>query len=395
MLSLAKTLEDVLKKVCFVAPSPTGGVYELLTGQEPTDLKGPDIHVLILVQGLKEHNWKPCVIVRTDGKTEIEVVDNVEVIRIHRDTYRVEILNILLELLRLWNAMRQARAAIYVHRCCTPGAAGLFCWVAGKKFIYEIASDVLLERKLPNERLKHLVAGSSSTKYILASVGNWLDIKLANIVTVHNHQQLGMLQKNFGKEGVLVNKPVSLSNRKAPIKVNPPIVLWVGEIARVKQPELFLALAEAIPSVRFQMIGGPGQDTRYSDSIKQAAERIPNLDFLGFVPFVQINEYFSLASLLINTSIFEGYPPHAFLQAWMNYTPVASLGDNSDEILSKNHIGIHSITFEQLVDDVRMMLGDETARVRMGVNGRNYVEREHDLSNVIIRYIELFTNLAT
>jgi glycosyltransferase involved in cell wall biosynthesis len=237
---------------------------------------------------------------------------------------------------------------------------------------------------------------SSSTKYILASVGNWLDIKLADTVIVHNHQQLEMLQKNFGKEGVLVKKPILISDRKAPIKAIPPIVLWVGQTGfRSKQPELFLALAEAIPAVRFQMIGGPGQNTRYSESIKQAAERIPNLDFRGFVPFVQTTKYFSAASLLINTSMFEGYPTHAFLQAWMNYTPVISLGDNSDEMLSRHQIGIHSNTFEQLVDDVKKMLGDETARARIGVNGRNYVEQEYDLSSVIIRYIKLFTYLAT
>ena len=45
----------------------------------------------------------------------------------------------------------------------------------------------------------------------------------------------------------------------------------------------------------------------YYDGIKEEAERIPNLEFVGFVPYPDVNEYFNNASLLVNTSSVEGF----------------------------------------------------------------------------------------
>jgi glycosyltransferase involved in cell wall biosynthesis len=76
----------------------------------------------------------------------------------------------------------------------------------------------------------------------------------------------------------------------------------------VKQPELFLKLAEAIPEARFQMIGGHSSNQEYCDRIRDVVGRISNLEFLGVVPFDEIDEYFNRASILVNTSMFEGFP---------------------------------------------------------------------------------------
>jgi glycosyltransferase involved in cell wall biosynthesis len=167
----------------------------------------------------------------------------------------------------------------------------------------------------------------------------------------------------------------------------------VGAMAEVKQPELFVRLAEAIPEVRFQMIGGHSGNQEFYDRIKDATKRISNFEFLGVIPFDEINEYFSRASILVNTSMFEGFP-HAFIQAWMHYVPVVSLNADPDELLCKNGLGFHSKTFGQLIEDVKTLLKDETLREEMGVNGRKYVEREHDITNIIREYIKLFNSIG-
>jgi glycosyltransferase involved in cell wall biosynthesis len=178
-----------------------------------------------------------------------------------------------------------------------------------------------------------------------------------------------------------------------PEKAKPPVVLWVGAMAEVKQPELFVKLAEAIQEARFQMLGGSSGNKELYDTLKEQSKRILNFEFLGVIPFDEINEYFSQASILANTSMFEAYPPHAFLQAWMNYTPIVSLGDNSEEILCRYNMGFHSKTFDQLIEDVKILLKDEKLREEMGVNGRKYVEREHDLTHIVGEYIKLFDRI--
>lgn len=168
-------------------------------------------------------------------------------------------------------------------------------------------------------------------------------------------------------------------------------------MAAVKQPELFLKLARAIPQGTFQMVGGYSpaskQELDTYNQIREDSQRIPIFSASGYIPFDQIGEYFSRAALLVNTSGIEGFP-YAFIQAWMNYTPVVSLNSDPDEIICRHNLGFHSKTFEQLVQDVKTLLENEPLRQQMGENARQYVEENHDIKNIVNQYVEVFNELV-
>ena len=372
-------------KICFIAPS----AYPLLSGENAKNVLGPDVHQVILANELIKYNFKVTFIAHNEGGTPIEYINGIEVINIHEDVYRLKILNIVLKVFRIWNAMRKANAHIYVYRGGTVGAFSPFCRLMKKKFILQISSDALVSGELIDRKKRF-----NRFSGIVTSGCYWVDIKLADVIIVQSEYQREVLKKNFGEEGLLIKKPFPLTERRIPEKAKPPIVLWVGAMAEVKQPELFLKLAEAIPEVRFQMIGGHSGKQEFYDGIKEKSKRIPNLEFLGVIPFNEVNEYFSQATILVNTSMFEAYPPHAFLQAWMNYTPVVSLGDNSDEITCRYNMGFHSKTFNRLIEDVKTLLKDEALMEEMGMNGRKYIEREHDLTHIVREYIKLFNRIG-
>ena len=370
------------KNICLVAP----GAYPLLAGKNPKNIIGPDIHSFLLAKELMKHDFKITFI--TFNKEEVisvDYIDGIEIIKIHDDAYRLRILYIISKVFRIWGAMRTAKAHIYFHAGGITGPVSLFCRVMNKKFIYGIASDALVNRGLIPRKIK----GFNRSKFSLGTFGNWLDIKLADAIIVQNKYQREMLKKNFGKDGILIKMPFPLTKGKMPEKANPPIVLWVGSMAKVKQPELFVKLAEAIPEAGFQMSGGHSGNQELYDKMKDAAGRISNLEFLGVVPFNEIDEYFGRASVLVNTSMFEGFP-NAFIQAWMHYVPVVSLNADPDELLCENGLGVCSKGFDQLVEDVKILLNNEALREEMGVNGRRYVEREHDVTKIISKYIEIF-----
>ena len=73
--------------------------------------------------------------------------------------------------------------------------------------------------------------------------------------------------------------------------------------------------------------------------------------------------------------------------------PVVSLHSDPDEIIGKYKLGFHSKTFQQLTEDVRTLLKDKQLREEMGRNGRKYVEKEHDITKVVPRYLEVFNRL--
>jgi glycosyltransferase involved in cell wall biosynthesis len=373
-------------KICFVA---LAYAYSLLTGKNPKKVVGPDVHQVILARELLKYGFKITFITYDEGGAPVEYIDGIEIIKIHNSTYRLNLLNTVLKIFRVWNAMRKANALIYYHAGGMAGVVSPFCKLIRRKYIYEIASDALVNRVPVTKKIKEF----KRSLFRLGTFGNWLDIKLADTIIVQSEYQKRMIKKNFSKDGVVIKMPFPLSRREITEKANPPIVLWVGGMAEVKQPELFLKLAEAIRVGRFQMIGGhsAGNQALY-DKIKEGSKRISNFEFFGVIPFDEINEYFSRASILVNTSMFEGFP-HAFIQAWMHYVPVVSLNADPDELICEKRLGFHSKTFNQLVEDVKTLLKNEDLRKQMGENSRQYVENEHNITNIIREYIKVFEHL--
>ena len=76
-----------------------------------------------------------------------------------------------------------------------------------------------------------------------------------------------------------------------------------------------------------------------------------------------------------------------------NYVPVASLNADPDELICKNEMGFHSKTFDPLVEDVKTLLNNEALGEEIGMNGRKYVDREHDITKNILGYIEVFEHI--
>lgn len=370
------TMSKMPPKVCFVSLSS----YPTLTEKNLGYVGGAEVQQVFLAKELVKHSYKVSFITYGDEQTSTEYVGDIEVIKVYRqeDASR---LSLVTKVRSIWKAMRKANADIYFHEAGAAGVVSLFCFLQRKKFIQYIPSDANVSKELafPNWRFYHRIA-------------NRLDIKRANAVVAQSEFQKEMLEKNFGRESNIIKNAFPLPAREMPQKTNPPVILWVATIGEVKQPELFLKLAEAVPEASFQMIGGGGNDLELYNKVKKSSTKITNLDFLGFVPFHIINEYFERASIFINTSKIEGFP-NTFIQAWMNYTPVVSLNSDPDEIICKYRLGFHSKTFDQLVKDTRTLLQNPSLRKELGENGRRYVEKEHNISNVVDSYIEIFNKL--
>jgi len=371
-------------KICIVAL----GAYPLFSNIPPINIIGPDVQQSILARELKRHDFDISIIVYGIGKPSIEFSGGIELIKIPEVKLKFRNLNILIKSLLIWNGMRKSKANIYLQPGGIPGVLSIYCKLFGKKYVYRNASDALVNRKLVTRTIREF----SKSSITIGNFGYWLDMKLADAIIVQNMYQQLMLKKHFKKDGFLIK---SIHQQKATYsKVNPNIVLWVGSIAEVKQPEIFLNLARTLPDVKFQMIGGHSSSNEgFYKIIRDKAKNIDNLEFLGVVPFENVDKYFGQASILVNTSIFEGFP-NAFIQAWMHFVPVVSLNANPDNIISKYSLGYHSKYFDQMVRDVQTLLNNSALREKMGINGRIYFEREHDVSKNVAKYIKIFCDLV-
>ena len=373
-------------KICFVAPS----AYSILTESNLKNVIGPDIHQIILAKQLRKLGYDVVILTYAESEPRVEYIEGLQLIKIQNKWPNTPVIKLISKIFMIWNSTRLADADIYYIRGGMLGIVSPLCRMLRKKVIYSIASDALVDRSLITRKIKEFDRSWLNS----VNIGNWLDIKLANVVIVQSDYQKAMLYQNYRRKSTLIRTHYPVPKIDAVKKSEPPRILWVGSMAEVKQPELFLCLAKKVPEANFCMVGGAHPNNqKYYDRIKQACTEIPNLEFLGVVPFNEIGKFYCNASILVNTSMFEGYP-HAFIQAWACLTSVISLQCNPDNILLKHDIGLYSKTFDQLVADVKELINNKQRRDELARNGRRYVEEFHDINKVIYNYIDMFENMG-
>jgi glycosyltransferase involved in cell wall biosynthesis len=211
-------------------------------------------------------------------------------------------------------------------------------------------------------------------------------------IFVQNEEQARLCRDNLGRQSVLVRNIYPMPAHK-PVDPDTGRILWVSTIRGLKRPGLFLDLAEAMPDRKFRMIGGPGDGERgLFDAIKVRAASIPNLQFLGFMPFEKTEEQFDQATLFVNTSESEGFP-NTFLQAWARGIPSISFVDAGARLDGKP-VGMRIQSFAELLELVNRVSIDEAARMEEGQRCAEYVERTHSPDVIIELYEREFAALA-
>ncbi len=365
------------KNICFVSLN----AYPLLSNKNIEYIGGAEVDQFLLANELPKSSFDVTFITYSDGGDTVECFNNIRIIKAY-EREKASSLTLCSKALSLFNAMHKAKADIYFHSAGSSGIVALYCLLNNKKFIYRIPSDRDVDNKLS-------FPGEKRYRWFL----NNMDIKLADRIIAQSEYQKELLKTNFNKKSIVIKNAFPIKPIEVKKPTNRPIVLWVGTIGKVKQPELFLELVISITNADFIMIGGPGNDLEFYNKIENKAKQIPNLRFLGFIPFGEIDVYFNKASVLVNTSMFEGFS-NTFIQAWMNCVPVITLNSDPDEVVCKYKLGFHSRTFEQLVQDATEIISNKKLRNQMGINGRRYVEKEHNIKLVLENYVQLIYNLA-
>lgn len=367
-------------KICFISLT----AYSLISGKDTKNIIGPDVNIVNLAKELVKRDYNVTFLTYDEGGSKKELIDGITVLK----TYNPLKTNILVNIIILCKTIFKANSDIYFHFGGFFGILSIIPLIMGKRSVYRIASDAFVDRNIITVDTNEF----KKSKLSIDTISNYINLKFSSAIIVQTREQERKLQKY--KKKLYSNKNnFPIKNTVYKKKENPPIILWVGSIAGVKQPQIFLELAKRIPEAKFVMIGGHKNNEIFYDEIKRQAAELSNFDFMGVVEFNEIDQHFQRASMLVNTSLFEGYP-NSFIQAWNNYTPVISLNADPDEIICKFKLGFHSLTFNQLVNDVKWLLTNNDLLKDYGCNGKNYVLKEFRMEDIIDQYVRLFNKLA-
>lgn len=252
------------------------------------------------------------------------------------------------------------------------GWAAIFFKIIRKKhLIHRLASD------RDTEYVDAASSGGRRTYYLYR-----LGLKKADLIFSQTQQQQLLLKERMGfnsqvvANGFFIEKEIDTREKQ--------YILWVGRCTAIKRPELFVELARRVPSERFVMIMPPPIQVepegfrRMAAKFVEEAKSLQNMTFIDHVPFNEIQPYFNMAKLFVNTSEYEGFP-NTFVQSCLGGTPIASLKVDPDGFITKNQLGIAcDNNFEKLVEFVQG-LGSHQINF-FGAKVLEYGKKNHDIS---------------
>jgi glycosyltransferase involved in cell wall biosynthesis len=280
------------------------------------------------------------------------------------------------------DALERSNADVYFQHCAgmVTGITAWFCKKHGKPFVYFAGSD-------SDFSYRDVVMTNIRDKFLF-----FWGMKNATAIVAQNEQQAQLCRTKFQKETTVIPTAVALS-RSGGEDIDGSIV-WAGSLREIKRPDMFLELARRLPDMRFVLIGGgiPSSPS-YGREITSEAAQLPNVTVTGHIGRDELETYLDRASLLVNTSSFEGFP-NAFLEAWTRYTPILSFVD-VDGLIEDENVGVVCRDLNDLVAQVTRLTGDEHERMEMGRRARRLIESRFAAPVIAREYLRLFDELVT
>jgi glycosyltransferase involved in cell wall biosynthesis len=363
-------------KICFVEPFAyavlSGDKYKFSTG-------GESVQHTLLARAFAEKGWQVSMISQDLGQEDGTVVDGIQVWKTFVQNSGLPYLRFIHpRLTSIWRALRRADADIYFQSCAglMTGAVARFVKTRGRKMVFRGAHDTDF---MPREEL---INQERDRQFY------WYGLKRAGIISVQSEKQQQLLRDNYELSSVVVDMaaeiPPSVADEERDIDV-----LWVNNMRQFKRPEIVLDVARAMPETSFAMIGGPmrpDRDIYYR--LEEEARAIDNLNFIGPVPYSDVNSYFARAKVFLNTSDSEGFP-NSFLQAWVRCVPVISYFD-PDGFIERFGLGSSPESQDEFVPALTRFLEEDSYRQEVGKRARQFVIDRYSSAVIAGHYEKLF-----
>ncbi len=373
-------------KVCFISFH----AYALFNPASKLPFGGAEVQMYLLSKALSnDRNYEVSFITSDRRERGVEQYGNIKVYKqfgvkaFDSPKKRRFVIPILLHaFLSFLYTSRKINADIYIQRCAglDTGLFALICRLLKKRFIYMVAHEI----DVSGEFVKR---GGWSAR--LFSLG----LKYADVVICQNQKQVELLQKNFDRGGIVFKTAYPIEKIE---EMKKDFILWVARLDPFKQPKIFLVLAERFPDKHFVMVAprSPAHPEFFGE-VKKKASLLPNLTFIDYVPFQEIDEYFKKAKIFINTSTYEGFP-NTFVQSAKNKTPIVSWKVNPEGILDKYRMGFCADgDMGVMVKQLRLLLEDKNLWHEFAENSYRYAQENHSIEKVVEDYKKLFRSLMS
>jgi glycosyltransferase involved in cell wall biosynthesis len=365
-------------KICFVGLDN----YPILNSEYAKErFGGESVQQVLIAKALVDLGYEISTVVHNYGQKDGEVIDKIKVWTSYQPSGGIPIFRFIHpRITSVWKALKRANADVYYQSCATvlTGIVSAYCQLHHKKFIFRTAHDADC---IPGKQLIKFVRDRKIYEY---------GLKRADIIAVQSEKQKQSLKKNYQLNSVLINMAVELPKQENYTEKDIDI-LWVNNMRPFKRPELALKIAEMLPHRSLTMIGGlsHGFDAFYR-RMEENSRKAHNLDFMGQVPYQNINQYFARSKLFLNTSEWEGFP-NSFLQAWIRGLPVVSFFD-PDNIIDNLKLGSVPSDLENMAECIENLLNEKLERNPIMDRAKTFAQKNYSPKVIAKQYAELLND---
>jgi glycosyltransferase involved in cell wall biosynthesis len=278
------------------------------------------------------------------------------------------------------DALAHANADIYYQRNAgmLTGLVAHFARRNGRLFVYGAGSDTDFSVR------DVLIDGFRDRMMFMYG------LRRAHGVIVQNNAQLEVAKRSLTAPVTAISNGV-LPVADVVLNANGPI-LWAGGLRPVKRPNLFIELARRFPSREFVMVGGSTTtEVDHAAATEKEARTVSNLRLTGWLPNSDVIREIARASVVVNTSVVEGFP-NVYLEAWNHGVPVVSYND-VDGLLANEKLGALCTDLDDMEKKLRGLIENPTAMREAGQRGQRVIRQRFAPAVLGPQYVRFFASL--
>lgn len=174
----------------------------------------------------------------------------------------------------------------------------------------------------------------------------------------------------------------SLSSQE---KFNKKTILWCANLGEHKRPELFVQLAKVLEDrgMKCIMVGGHADKARVNTLFKNKPK---NLKTTGQLEFEESLLHFDSATILVNTSISEGFS-NTYIQAWLRGVPVIVFGADPSMVIERESLGYNVKNIDEAIRKIDYLFSNFTAYSEMSTHVKTYADNNHSIKIMTDNFI--------